>query len=98
MNKITISVISVLSIIVIVLFFLLKGSYTTNANLTKDLNTAKIEITQLKEYNTKKETEIKKIQDTYNKVISNYKGTECENMKVSIEMIEALKTIRDANE
>jgi cell division protein FtsB len=98
MNKTTLTIISILSVLVITLFFLLKDANKDNKQLTTQLDQATTEITKLKEYNVQKEVEMNNIQQAYNKVVSNYKGTECENMKVSVEMIEALKTIRDANE
>lgn len=98
MNKTTLTIISVLSLLVVSLFFLLKDANSDRKQLSNQLEQANTEIVQLKEYNSKKETEMNNIQKAYNEVISNYKGTECENMKVSIEMVEALKTIRDAND
>ena len=43
-------------------------------------------------------SEYTKIKNKYNQIIGSYQGTDCENQKVSVEMIEALKAIRDAND
>lgn len=98
MNKTVLIIISILSLLVVSMFFMLKDANSTKKTLSTQLEQANIEIVQLKEYNIQKETEMNNIQQAYNKIVSNYKGTECENMKVSIEMVEALKTIRDAND
>ena len=98
MNKTVLIIISILSLLVVSMFFMLKDANNTKKTLSAQLEQANIEIVQLKEYNVQKEMEMNNIQQAYNKIVSNYKGTECENMKVSIEMVEALKTIRDAND
>ena len=98
MNKTVLIIISILSLLVVSMFFMLKDANSTKKTLSAQLEQANIEIVQLKEYNVQKETEMNNIQQAYNNIVSNYKGTECENMKVSIEMVEALKTIRDAND
>lgn len=98
MNKTVLVIISILSLLVVSMFFMLKDANSTKKTLSAQLEQANIEIVQLKEYNVQKETEMNNIQQAYNNIVSNYKGTECENMKVSIEMVEALKTIRDAND
>ena len=69
-----------------------------NANLRNELRNSLIEIQNLTTYNIEKDKEIKKIKNKYNQVIGSYQGTDCENQKVSLEMIEALKAIRDAND
>lgn len=98
MNKVTLTIISVLSILLCIFFFMWRDVSKDNRDLKNDLNNAQIEITNLNTYNIEKDKEIKKIRNKYNQVISTYQGTDCENQKVSIEMIEALKTIRDAND
>jgi len=98
MNKVTITIISVLSILLCVFFFMWRDVRKDNANLRNDLHNAQIEIANLNTYNIEKDKEIKKIKNKYNEVISTYQGTDCENQKVSLEMIEALKAIRDAND
>lgn len=98
MNKVTITIISILSVLLCVFFFMWKDVRKDNANLRTDLNNAQIEISNLNTYNIEKDKELKKIKNKYNQVISTYQGTDCENQKVSIEMIEALKTIRDVND
>ena len=98
MNKVTLAIISVLSILLCIFFFMWRDVSKDNRDLKNDLNNAQIEITNLNTYNIEKDKEIKKIRNKYNQVISTYQGTDCENQKVSIEMIEALKAIRDAND
>lgn len=98
MNKVTLTIISVLSILLCIFFFMWRDVSKDNRDLKNDLNNAQIEITNLNTYNIEKDKEIKKIRNKYNQVISTYQGTDCENQKVSIEMIEALKAIRDAND
>lgn len=98
MNKATLAIISVLSILLCIFFFMWRDVSKDNRDLKNDLNNAQIEITNLNTYNIEKDKEIKKIRNKYNQVISTYQGTDCENQKVSIEMIEALKAIRDAND
>lgn len=98
MNKVTLTIISVLSILLCIFFFMWRDVSKDNRDLKNDLNNAQIEITNLNTYNIEKDKEIKKIRNKYNQIISTYQGTDCENQKVSIEMIEALKAIRDAND
>ena len=98
MNKVTLAIISVLSILLCIFFFMWRDVSKDNKDLKNDLSNAQIEITNLNTYNIEKDKEIKKIRNKYNQVISTYQGTDCENQKVSIEMIEALKAIRDAND
>lgn len=98
MNKVTITIISVLSILLCIFFFMWRDVRKDNANLRNDLHNAQIEIANLNTYNIEKDKELKKIKNKYNQIIGSYEGTDCENQKVSLEMIEALKAIRDAND
>lgn len=98
MNKVTITIISILSILLCIFFFMWRDVRKDNSNLRNDLNNAQVEISNLNTYNIEKDKELKKIKNKYNQVISTYQGTDCENQKVSVEMIEALKAIRDAND
>lgn len=98
MNKVTITIISILSILLCVFFFMWRDVRKDNANLRNDLHNAQVEIANLNTYNIEKDKELKKIKNKYNQVIGSYQGTDCENQKVSLEMIEALKAIRDAND
>lgn len=98
MNKVTITIISVLSILLCIFFFMWRDVRKDNANLRNDLHNAQVEIANLNTYNIEKDKELKKIKNKYNQIIGSYEGTDCENQKVSLEMIEALKAIRDAND
>lgn len=98
MNKVTITIISILSILLCIFFFMWRDVRKDNANLRNDLHNAQVEIANLNTYNIEKDKELKKIKNKYNQVIGSYQGTDCENQKVSLEMIEALKAIRDAND
>lgn len=98
MNKVTITIISILSILLCIFFFMWRDVRKDNANLRNELRNSLIEIQNLTTYNIEKDKEIKKIKNKYNQVIGSYQGTDCENQKVSLEMIEALKAIRDAND
>lgn len=98
MNKVTITIISILSILLCIFFFMWRDVRKDNANLRNDLHNAQVEIANLNTYNIEKDKELKKIKNKYNQVIGSYEGTDCENQKVSLEMIEALKAIRDAND
>lgn len=98
MNKYVIGLIGILLVLLSIFFFLWRGERSANIELTNKLDIAQNQIIMLNDYNKNKEEEIKKIQQKYNIIVSSYEGNNCENQKVSIEMIEALKNIRDNND
>lgn len=94
MNKYIWIILSILVIAVISLSFLLKNEIQQSNNLQNQLEIKTIEISNLRAFNQQKDEQIKAAQKKYNEIVENYKGTECENMKVSQEMIEALRSLR----
>lgn len=95
MNKFVISIISILTILIIIFFFLWRNESKENKNLKNDLQVSIEQAEKLKNYNKQKETEIKNIQIKYNNIVNEYKGNECENMKVSEELINALRELQN---
>lgn len=95
MNKYLFSLISILSIIVCILFFMYKNQLKETNQLKNDYNTVNIQLINLQEYNKQKDIEIQKQQIKYNKLISEYKGTDCENQPVSEELVNLLRGMRN---
>lgn len=98
MNKYLLGFIAVLSILLTIFFFMWKGEVKDNIQLSKDLKEAQEEIVQLNNYNELKDKEIKIIQEKHNTLVNSYKGTDCENQKVSDEIIEVLKQLKEKDE
>ena len=94
MNKVYLTIISILSVVGVVFFFMWKSVYTKNQQLTIENNNLTTQIESIQATLSEREAIIREQDKKYRDLINSINYNECENLPVSETLLEAAKELQ----
>ncbi len=94
MNKVYLTIISILLVVGVVFFFMWKSVYTKNQQLTIENNNLTTQIESIQATLSEREAIIREQDKKYRDLINSINYNECENLPVSETLLEAAKELQ----